>query len=594
MQEALSELKREFSRSSEKSPMAKTSDTETKEGEKAEESEKPPQAQSRSRIVLNRVNSAGEREDVEYDKKPTKQSSSAQVKGYEFTLRKFIEEDPRQNHSEIEIESPPLRNFMKELLISCPYHTFRGSPQTLYSPYEAIVLNWDQLAKAAEDRKFSPWPVDRKDWFLRCWAYDWDGSQFQRLPLKLRFARFEESKPINSLPFYPLECHEDSDTLRRKLIERGKKYRRFCTASLGSQMFSYDGQAVLVKRGLSSMRDFMKRDTDTHDDSSIFSYSTSTSSTSAGFAFLKDRVMVDFKSYFEKSRCDALIGDITPEGRYGECQCPTCQTNQELMALYRTRFDRANIDGRDWDAEQYLLCPPRVFGYVLREKQWAQLHAHGKKSTAKTVALKAEKPLFAISVADVGTEAKHVESNLRRIFTLATTWQAILLIDEADVFLQSRSLGVTHGGNIERNALVSVLLRVLEYYQGILMLTTNQIAQFDVAVHSRIHVAIKYRELKEDRAMAIFRNFLDPLDRKGKVKDMDKIVQWLQREIRLAGFGGRQIRNVVTSALSLARARGDRQLSRDHLSDVVDNVHEFKLEFIRQYENYKTQQQGLS
>lgn len=125
------------------------------------------------------------------------------------------------------------------------------------------------------------------------------------------------------------------------------------------------------------------------------------------------------------------------------------------------------------------------------------------------------------------------------------------------------------------------------------MLTTNQIAQFDVAVHSRIHVAIKYRELDESRAMAIFKNFLDPLDRKGKVKDMYQIEQWLQREIHRIGFDGRQIRNVVTSALSLARARGYRQLERDHLSEVVDNVHDFKLEFIRQYENYKTQQQGL-
>lgn len=52
----------------------------------------------------------------------------------------------------------------------------------------------------------------------------------------------------------------------------------------------------------------------------------------------------------------------------------------------------------------------------------------GKTSTAETVAIKARKPLFAISVADVGTTAKHVEANLARIFALATTWQAILLM----------------------------------------------------------------------------------------------------------------------------------------------------------------------
>ena len=52
----------------------------------------------------------------------------------------------------------------------------------------------------------------------------------------------------------------------------------------------------------------------------------------------------------------------------------------------------------------------------------------GKTSTAETVAIATRKPLFAISVADVGTKAKNVEANLAKIFALATSWQAILLM----------------------------------------------------------------------------------------------------------------------------------------------------------------------
>ena len=52
----------------------------------------------------------------------------------------------------------------------------------------------------------------------------------------------------------------------------------------------------------------------------------------------------------------------------------------------------------------------------------------GKTSTAETVASAARKPLFSINVADVGTEAKKVEANLSRLFALATSWQAILLM----------------------------------------------------------------------------------------------------------------------------------------------------------------------
>lgn len=52
----------------------------------------------------------------------------------------------------------------------------------------------------------------------------------------------------------------------------------------------------------------------------------------------------------------------------------------------------------------------------------------GKTSTAEIVAITARKPLFAISVADVGTKAKNVEANLAKIFALATSWRAILLM----------------------------------------------------------------------------------------------------------------------------------------------------------------------
>ena len=52
----------------------------------------------------------------------------------------------------------------------------------------------------------------------------------------------------------------------------------------------------------------------------------------------------------------------------------------------------------------------------------------GKTSTAETIARASDKPLFSVSVADVTTDAKHVEFNLSKIFSLATSWQAILLM----------------------------------------------------------------------------------------------------------------------------------------------------------------------
>jgi SpoVK/Ycf46/Vps4 family AAA+-type ATPase len=66
------------------------------------------------------------------------------------------------------------------------------------------------------------------------------------------------------------------------------------------------------------------------------------------------------------------------------------------------------------------------------------------------------------------------------ILKLAGHWKAVLLLDEADVFLAQRTIT-----DIERNAIVSIFLRELEYYQGILLLTTNQVDVIDEAFQSK-------------------------------------------------------------------------------------------------------------
>lgn len=127
------------------------------------------------------------------------------------------------------------------------------------------------------------------------------------------------------------------------------------------------------------------------------------------------------------------------------------------------------------------------------------------------------------------------------------------------------------------------------------MLTTNQIAQFDVAIKSRIHVAFKYEELTPDQTLGIFRGFLKPLDDKGLIHNMDFINEWLQDDVVKMKLDGRQIRNIVTSAVGIARAEagGKRpKLTYKHLKAMVSNVKEFKDEFIAAFERYKTSQSG--
>lgn len=151
---------------------------------------------------------------------------------------------------------------------------------------------------------------------------------------------------------------------------------------------------------------------------------------------------------------------------------------------------------------------------------------------------------------------------------------------------------------MDRNALVSVFLRVLEYYQGIMFLTTNQIAQFDVAIPSRIHVSIQYQSLKKSQMDGIFRGFLQPLEEQGLLDKFDDIMEWLNEDVYGLGFDGRQIRNIVTTALGLARAdykfrAGKGKLNKGHLKSVVKNMRAFKTDFTVQFDRYVTSQEKM-
>ena len=93
--------------------------------------------------------------------------------------------------------------------------------------------------------------------------------------------------------------------------------------------------------------------------------------------------------------------------------------------------------------------------------------------------------------------------------------------------------------------------------------------------------------------MAIFLGFLEPLAKVGLVAKMERIKEWLEEDVSTMGLDGRQIRNIVTSALGLARAQKKDQLEHSDIKLMLNNVKDFKYEFIKQYEKYKTEQMGM-
>ncbi|KAK7911166.1 p-loop containing nucleoside triphosphate hydrolase protein [Apiospora marii] len=210
----------------------------------------------------------------------------------------------------------------------------------------------------------------------------------------------------------------------------------------------------------------------------------------------------------------------------------------------------------------------------------------GKTLTAEAIAEYTERPLFSVNIGELSKE-KEVVVRLERIFELAVRWDAVLLIDEADVVLEKRSYE-----NLKRNAIVSVqlvakldavFLRMLEYYRGILFLTTNRLGSMDVAFQSRVSLAVRFNALTADLRRQIWLNFLARLDpvevqaREELLARLDDIQQW--------DLNGRQIRNILRMAQSVALAREKRRgaMRFAHVEQIVNETLRFQDYFEEEY-----------
>ncbi|KIX97702.1 uncharacterized protein Z520_06480 [Fonsecaea multimorphosa CBS 102226] len=193
----------------------------------------------------------------------------------------------------------------------------------------------------------------------------------------------------------------------------------------------------------------------------------------------------------------------------------------------------------------------------------------GKTFTAESVAEIAKKPLYRITCGEVGTDPLIVEKRLTAILHLGKIWDCVVLLDEADVFLEERDLRDVH-----RNALVSVFLHVLEYYDGILILTSNLVGAFDEAFKSRIQLVLHYKDLNEPQRRKVWRNFINRLKELGEAIDSED----LEDHLAMLGkeeLNGRQIRNAITTARQLAKYK-KRPLCYDHLKHVITVSSQFE------------------
>ncbi|PKY08752.1 P-loop containing nucleoside triphosphate hydrolase protein [Aspergillus campestris IBT 28561] len=173
---------------------------------------------------------------------------------------------------------------------------------------------------------------------------------------------------------------------------------------------------------------------------------------------------------------------------------------------------------------------------------------------AEAVAENLRVPLHTVGSEDLGSGAWEIERRLKQTMSLVARWNAILLLDECGIFLEART---TH--DLERNAVVSVFLRCLEYYEGILFMTTNRPENIDEAFRSRIHLMLQYPKLESRSRRQIWSNLLQSSVPHHELTE-DDITQLGAHELN-----GRQIKNTVKIAqlLALKRKTGLNRVSVD-------------------------------
>ncbi|TRX87793.1 hypothetical protein FHL15_011315 [Xylaria flabelliformis] len=461
---------------------------------------------------------------------------------------------------------------------------------------------------------------------IYCAYIDFDGTHFGPVSVKFSIPPFGELKDIKSLPIYPLRLAKKAN-LRDSLVARGKmliniaKFKPMYYMGLTLDKRDEVDSQVVVDFG-EALADEKRKDwaptiepLRTEADERIDYLCRA--------ACCDDQVVND-DDFIDSELTDEFVKSLIPDTSF---RAPSLLLSPRPLEEALPGTDNEPTD------DEFVVMTYRVFGFVLRTRKWAQLDLtflRYENSYARNSALGAfdrlelpdghremvkslvtqhfrdRQSAFArdgqtdlvrgkgkglilllhgapgvgktTTAGDLGTTAREVEQELEKNFALASRWGCILLLDEADVFLSARERK-----DFERNGLVSVFLRVLEYYTGILFLTTNRIGDFDEAFASRIHMSLHYPELDEAKTKKVFKLNLDLIqerfDKRGRriIFDASSIEDFATKHFNehpYSRWNGRQIRNACQTALALAEfdAQGGK------IQGEMDNKIEVKLQ----------------
>ncbi|RYO80673.1 hypothetical protein DL766_004864 [Monosporascus sp. MC13-8B] len=235
------------------------------------------------------------------------------------------------------------------------------------------------------------------------------------------------------------------------------------------------------------------------------------------------------------------------------------QNKSVSLRLSEDKFPEVLHLEDDPPEDALLLMPPSVHGFNILTKRWELLRME--------------------DIHEINWQKDAYDQLMLPRRTKDLVRSMVLTQDEAtgqEDFISGKGDALVillHGGPGTGKTLTAVFLRILEYYDGIIILTSNRVGTFDEAFKSRIQITIHYADLTRSSRRQIWENFFDLLAKTEFKANIEELRDHLD-ELADKTMNGRQIRNAITTAKRVALFR-KKPLGWEHLEHVIDIAGDF-------------------
>lgn len=204
------------------------------------------------------------------------------------------------------------------------------------------------------------------------------------------------------------------------------------------------------------------------------------------------------------------------------------------------------------------------------ERKGLMINLYGESGTGKTMAAhaiahKLNKKILVVNYAEI--ESKYVgetSKNLVKLFKKAEEEDIVLLFDEADALLSKRVTNMLSSNDVSVNQTKSVLLNILNDFDGIVVFTTNFISNYDYAFIRRIPFQIRFDLPNEEQRRRLWEHYLS-VDMPCEC-DIDRLV------VKYRDVSGSDISNAIWMAALDSAARHERLVREERFDKAMEKI----------------------